>query len=62
MVSDVNIFATTSQSPVSKLFRFSESLGETNGNKVGSDLNTSAHKGYKIAAQKKFDFLQTLPH
>ena len=46
------LFAPTSQSRMSKLFRDSESLGKSNGNK----LNIFVWKWSKIAAQKKFFF------
>ena len=41
-------FAPTSQSPMSKLFRFSESFGKSNGKKWSFD-----HKGCKIDERKK---------
>ena len=52
---------TEQHSLMSKLFRFSKSLGKNNGKKwsqeVVSDLKTFAHKGCKIAAAKKVFFL-----
>ena len=47
------LFAPTSQNPMTKLFRLSEKLWK----KVVSDLKTFAHKGYQMAAQKKYIFL-----
>ena len=51
-----HLFAPTSQSPMSKLFRFLESLREKWLKEVVSDLKTFACKGYKIAAPKQFFF------
>ena len=53
----VNVFfAPTSQIPMSKLFRFSEILGESNGKKWSQIWKLFAHKGYKTAAQIFFIF------
>ena len=49
------LFAPTSQSPMSKLFILLNLWGKV-WHKVVSDLQTFAHKGYKIAAAKKFFF------
>ena len=46
------LFAPTSQSPISKLFRYLESLGKLLEKKV-SDLNIFAQKWSKITAAKK---------
>ena len=48
------IFAPISRSPMSKFFRFPESLGKSNVKKWFLDLKTFAHKGCKIAAAKQF--------
>ena len=56
-IFSLRLFAPTSQSPMFKLIRFSESLGKTKWKEVVSDLNTFAHKGCKIAAHKKVLFL-----
>ena len=48
-----NLFAPTSWSPMSKLFRFFGILGEKKWNEVVSDLKSFAHKWCKIAAVKK---------
>ena len=47
-----NLFATISQSPMSKLFRYSESLGKSN-EKKWSQILTFLLKWSKIAAAKK---------
>ena len=47
------IFAPTLKIQMSKLFRFLESLREKKWQEVVSDLKTFAHKGCKMAAQKK---------
>ena len=52
------VFAPTSQSWMSNIFRDSESLGK----EVVSDLKTFTNKGCKIAAQKRFVFGQILPY
>ena len=49
------LFAPTSQSRMSNIFKVSESLGKNN-EKNGSDLNIFVWKWSKIAAQKKFFF------
>ena len=46
------LFAPTSRSPMSKLFRFSESLGKSNGKKWSQIWKLFSHKGCKIAAAK----------
>ena len=47
------ILVPTSQSPLSKLFIFSESLGKSNGMKWSQIWKIFAHEGCEIAAPKK---------
>ena len=48
------LFVPTSQSPISKLFRFSESLGKSNGKKWSKIWKLLLINGTPIAAQKMF--------
>ena len=47
------LFAPTSQSPMSKLFRFSESFGKSNGKKWSQIWKLLLIKGVKLPRQKK---------
>ena len=55
------LFAPTSQSPMSKLLNI-QNPWEKVMQKVVSDCKTIAHKGCKIATQKKFAFQLILPY
>ena len=49
-----NLFAPTSRSPMSKLFRVSESLGKSNGKKWSQIWKLLLIKGVKSPRKKKF--------
>ena len=49
-----DLFAPTSWSPISKLFKFSESLGKSNGEKWSQLWKYFLIKGKKLLGQKKF--------
>ena len=56
------LFAPNSQSQMSKLLRFSESFGKTNGKKWSKIWNFLLLKDVKSPRQKKFDFWRILPY
>ena len=49
-----NLFAPTSQSRMSKVFRDSESLGKSNGNKWSQICKLLVIKGVKLPQEKMF--------
>ena len=56
------LFAPTSQSPMSKLFRFPEYLGKNNTKKWSQIGKLLLIKGVKLLHKKKFVFQKFLPY